>query len=153
MLYTNPAYTSTTCPKCGWRKMLKFPTTLTKSSIQKFFQDISLHYDGKRFVFSYTIEDTAFALYSDVERTLWDNRNRETKHYRDITRDITLALQKVGIEMKGNILSELDQREVSLDTLKSILFAFKLINSIRNNDSKNKEDIISCPSCHYNSKD
>lgn len=157
MFYTNPAYTSTTCPHCGWRKTLKFPTKLTKQSIFDFFKGIKISFNWGKFSFTYFYWDEKtnetlkkeFTVSSNVKRTWFDSKKMENIEI-DINKNL-LELFK-DFNLNSNINKQIQEKTLDSKFLNSLMFNFKLINQIRNSDSKQDKDIISCPSCSYNSE-
>lgn len=157
IFYTNPAYTSTTCPVCGWRKTLKFPTNLTKQSILNFLKDIKINFDSEKFSFTYFYWDDKkkwssrkeFTIFSNVKRIKYD-RKKEQNFEVDIHKNL-LELFK-DFDLNSDINKQLEEKDLDSKFLNSLMFSFKLINQIRNSDSKNNKDIVSCPACHYHSE-
>lgn len=153
IFYTNPAYTSTTCPECGWRKTLKFPSKITKTSILEFFKEIQMSFYWEKFSFTYeNILWKSETLFSNVKRTQWNNKSRKIEHKENITQELKSVFEKYNINLWENISEKLQQTDMLLEDLKVLFYNFKLINNIRNSDSKLEEDIISCPCCLFNSE-
>ncbi len=159
VFYTNPAYTSTTCPICGWRKTLKFPRNLSKQSILNFFENIEINFDWEKFSFTYSYFnkkkkwniEKEFIVYSNVKRIKYDRKRMENFEV-DINEKLLELFNE--FDLNWNINNQLQEKELPVDNfLKPLFYCFKDINQIRNSDSNSNKDIISCPSCLYNSDD
>ncbi len=171
IFYTNPAYTSSTCPKCAWRKMLKFPHRLTKDTIKNFFEKIEIKYwshsnkkEQKVFSFTYFIEtekknwrktiknEKKYTIFSNVFRTWYDRKKQETIEF-DMNQKILELFTKNDFNLEKDINKQIKEKDLDSKFLNSLFFNFKLLNNIRNSNTKEDKDIISCPQCWYNSKD
>ena len=165
IFYTNPAYTSATCPKCAWRKMLKFPQKLNKDNIKKFFEKIEINYNSqeKKFSFTYSIltekniwkkkikEKKEYTIFSNVFRNWYDRKKKETLNF-DMNEKFLDLFIKNNFNLEENINKQIEEKNLDWKFLDSLLFYFKLLNNIRNSNTKEDKDIISCPQCWYNSE-
>lgn len=174
LFYTTAGYTSTTCPRCGWRKNLY----LTYENVKKAkadFVNIKITFEDGKFIFSYTskteklemgskgkkkkaekILERDWKLYSDVARYRGHKNNGvwNVKPYENLTDNFKILFEKAGVNLvHPNITEELTYRgeEFGADFWKSLTFFWNLLCQIRNSNSQEKEDIISCPACHFHS--
>ncbi len=164
IFFTNPAYTSSTCPKCAWRKMLKFSQKLTKDTIKKFFEKIKIKYLWDKFSFTYLAwtekkiwkkiikSEKEYTIFSNVKRTWYDRKNKETLEF-NINEKIIKLFNENGFDLKECIDKQIQEKNLDSKFLNSLFFYFKLLNNIRNSNTKLGKDIISCPKCLYNSDD
>ena len=164
IFYTNPAYTSSTCPKCAWRKMLQFPHKLTKDTIKKFFEKIEIKYLWDKFSFTYLAwtqkkiwkkiikEEKEYTIFSNVLRTWYDRKKQETLEF-DMNEKILELFLTNNFNLKENINNQIIEKNLDSFFLNSLFSYFKLLNNIRNSNTKENKDIISCPKCLYNSDD
>jgi CRISPR-associated protein Cpf1 len=60
---------------------------------------------------------------------------------------------KNNLNLKENINNQIQEKNLDWKFLDSLFFYFKLLNNIRNSNTKEDKDIISCPKCWYNSDD
>lgn len=177
LFYTTAGYTSTTCPRCGWRKNLY----LAYENIEKAktdFADIKITFEDGKFIFSYTskteklekggkekkrkveeIFGRAWKLQSNVARYRGQkNKNGawEVKPYENLTDNFKALFEKTGIDLSHpNITDEFIERGAGLgaEFWKSLIFYTNLLCQIRNSKSDESKDIISCPACCFHSDD
>jgi len=86
MFYTRANYTSTTCPCCGFRKNIYISNADTKGKQKKAFEKIDIRFDGKKFIFSYQIEQekkvkekinkTSFSINSNFSRLKYNSKEK-----------------------------------------------------------------------------
>lgn len=146
IFYTNPAYTSTTCPKCGWRKTLQFPLKNTKESLKNFFKNIKIIFEGEKFCFEYeNWNKITEKIYTNIERTFWNSKKMKSEAI-NITEGLIDLFKENNIDLK-NISENINKNEVSGKFLEKLLWYFKIANSIRNSDKD--RDFISCPCCGF----
>ncbi|USN58693.1 MAG: hypothetical protein H6767_00850 [Candidatus Peribacteria bacterium] len=84
-----------------------------------------------------------------MKRIKYD-RKKEQNFEVDIHKNL-LELFK-DFDLNSDINKQLEEKDLDSKFLNSLMFSFKLINQIRNSDSKNNKDIVSCPACHYHSE-
>jgi CRISPR-associated protein Cpf1 len=162
MFYTRANYTSTTCPCCWFRKNLYISNSDTKEKQKKVFEKIDIKFDWEKFIFSYEIPKevksqsgkkqilnrTNFSINSDILRLKYDTKKMSVE-----TIEINQKLIELfkNIDLKWNINNQILDKDGSF--YKSLTYYFNLILQLRNSDSKNDIDYISCPACHFHSKD
>jgi CRISPR-associated protein Cpf1 len=159
MFYTRANYTSTTCPVCGFRKNIYISNSDTKEKQKKAFEKINIQFDGEKFVFSYEIEQdkkvkqvsnrTKFIVNSDVFRLKYNSKKMLVEEI-----DLNIELKKLFKDIDltcWNINKQISEKDSYF--YKSLTYFFNLILQLRNSDSKNDIDYITCPNCHYHSKD
>ena len=175
LFYTTAAYTSTTCPQCGWRKN-KYIAYENIERAKEDFADIRIAFENGKFVFSYTsrtekleksskgkkkrveeVFERDWKLYSDVARYRGQKNKSgvwEIKPYANLTEAFKNLFESKSIGCtRPNITEELIERGEALgaEFWKSLTFFWNLLCQIRNSNSEEKEDIISCPACHFHS--
>lgn len=152
ILYTNPAFTSTTCPECWWRKTINFPKKINKEVLIKFLENIEILYNPENFIFKYknwiwNVEEIS----SIWERTYWNNKEIKTERI-NLNDELKKLFLENKINIEENISKQINSKDITLKCLEKLLWIFKLVNSIRNTDSASNKDIIHCPSCWFNSE-
>lgn len=138
MFYVNPSYTSQTCPECWLRKNIKISDTKEKQKI--FFDNIKIIYDGNIFLFDNKIK-------SNVLRLKYNTKTGKTDEI-----DVNEALKKLFEKYLNNSVWEIIKIwDENADFYKSLTYYFNLILQLRNSNSKENIDYISCPSCWFHS--
>lgn len=175
LFYTAAAYTSTTCPKCGWRKN-KYISYENINKAKKDFADIRIAFENGKFIFSYISKTEKLAkaikgkkkkveevferdwkLYSDVARYRGQKDKSgawEVKPYANLTENFKKIFDDKKMDISHpNIVEELIERgeELGAEFWKSLVFYWNLLCQIRNSNSQEKEDIITCSACHFHS--
>lgn len=157
MFYTRANYTSVTCPVCGFRKNIYISNSATKDQQKKAFEKIDIKFNWKMFIFSYKIEEdkkskeilnkTIFTMNSDVFRLKYNSKKMIVEEI-----DINLELKNLfkDIDLTWNINKQILENDNYF--YKSLTYFFNLILQLRNSDSKSDIDYITCPVCHYHSK-
>lgn len=170
IFYTAPAYTSTTCPNCGFRKDARLKTVFENVEKSKeLIQNLRIQYEVKnnRLAFTYKIADFSnekpsgkneWTLYSDVIRYKTSPRieNGEkryiTNSYQITERFIELFDEsKIDWRGKGDITDAIINANLTAQFYKNFLFYFGLLLSIRNSSEKD-DDFIQCPVCSFDSR-
>lgn len=164
IFYTTAGYTSTTCPKCGFRKSIYLNFQNIKKA-KSDLQNIEISYDGKHFKFEYNPKDfhnrfqsktinKEFILSSDVTRLRYkrskDNRSGTTEEY-DVTEGLKELFKKFNIDREKDISEQIESMSLSSDFYRSFIFYINLLLQLRNSDSKSDQDYISCPVCGFHS--
>jgi hypothetical protein len=104
---------------------------------------------NNKFHFTYIVGgEKNVTIYSNVERVWYDRKRMETMRF-DVNKELIELLK--GFDLDGDINIQIQKKDLDSKFLHSLYFYFKLINNIRNSDSKKSEDIISCPCCLYHS--
>ncbi len=158
MFYTRANYTSTTCPCCWFRKNIYISNSDTKEKQKKDFEKIDIKFDGEKFIFSYEIiqdkkakqksNKTNFSVNSNFSRFKYNSKKMLVEEV-----NLNLELQNLfkDIDLKWDINKQILEKDSYF--YKSLTYYFNLILQLRNSDSKNDIDYITCPSCNYHSKD
>lgn len=141
--YVNPAYTSTTCPTCGWRKTISLrykniPTA--KEDLSKFQvkRNANMWYN---ITYYYTPRDSRIDISTaNQQRFRYDRSSKEIQNYK-----VTRLLDEVLGRMQWEVWLE----QASSSDLKKVMRIINLLLSIRN--SKDDQDYVSCPYCGFHS--
>lgn len=181
LLYTDPSYTSTTCPNCGFRKRMTKTVFESVKSTKKKFEDhkLQVHFvDGKyKFTFitnqkengeDYGMTDTVFSDVSRIYRKPKENKKGWIVDvYQNMTEQFDNLLKEKHIKNKNEEIFSKIKRVDDVDFWKQFMYFFNLILQIRNSSSKRyalKEngdelvsegedtDFIHCPHCHFHSE-
>lgn len=157
MFYTRANYTSTTCPYCWFRKNIYISNSDTKEKQKKAFEKIDIKFDWNKFTFSYDIEQdkkakekvnkTNFTISSDVFRLKYNSKKMLVEEI-DINNELKDLFK--DIDLKWDINKQIIEKDSYF--YKSLTYYFNLILQLRNSDSKNDIDYITCPACDYHSK-
>ncbi len=167
LFFTQPAYTSTTCPVCGFRKNWNFRFENISKALDLIWK-MEIRYQDWYFIFEYDLKDIPGARLTDkkwnkLENTKVkiftkdqerifrnkDNKKLEKKVY-DMTEYFKELFKKYWIDLadiKGSINSSLPQQ-----FFKDFLFGLNLLLKIRNSDHEKEKDYIQCPSCGFDSR-
>lgn len=158
MFYTRANYTSTTCPCCGFRKNIYISNSDTKEKQIKAFEKINIKFDGKKFIFSYEMEQDEKTKQKSNKTSFIVNSNFSRFKYNTLTKEIdniniTEELKRIfeNIDLKWNINEQI--KDLKYFSFSELTKKFNLLLQLRNSDSKNNIDYIICPSCNYHSKD
>ena len=163
LLNTTAAYTSTICPRCGWRKNY-YISYKNIEQAKKDFAEICISFDQGVFRFAYrsesSIKKTAkinavsrdWQLYSNVPRYKSQKINGpwEVIRYESMTEEFKKLFLEHGIDItRPNITDQLTAENLSSDFWKNLVTLWNLLCQIRN--TKEREDVIHCPACYFNS--
>jgi len=169
IFYVDPAFTSATCPNCGFRKRIKMDPQNAKKKIK----DMEITYENGIYKFDYPIENGENdVVYSDVERLKWDNEKKKVIKTKNVSDDFGKLFE--DIKDKNNLKKELlSIGEENKEFWKEFSRCFNLLLRIRNsklikrklNDDTGKVEIIAdddladrdrdfiyCPQCHFHSE-
>lgn len=156
MLFTTASYTSTTCPNCGFRKRLYLKP---EGDIKNKLCEVDFNHENDTFILKYdskskndlVIHDTIYCKKGDkriinIKNDLGEWQPTTIKIYEKVltwfggisqmTNDLNLQILESSFEQKK---------------YKELIGLFNNLVQLRNSDSKNHIDYISCPSCGYNS--
>jgi CRISPR-associated protein Cpf1 len=172
IFYTEASYTSTTCPKCGWRKniYIKYKNKVSAEKDLKKFDKI--YFENDNFIFEYKTSN--FWKWSDEIVKLFSNRER-LKNFRSekannqfITESVDIVnwlkgiLEKVWINYKtwGNLVDEIilkwmEKIDSDKNLFQSLYYYSNLVLQIRNSktgDNSRNWDFILCPHCDFDSR-
>ncbi len=158
IFYTNPAYTSSTCPKCGFRKdiYLKYINlNKARTSLKKEIDKI--YFDWEKFIFEYK------------NKKVFSNRDRKrnisseeswVKWWKTIDNNITENLENlfndfdIDYKVWENLIEKIiEKNEKRL--YKNLFYNFNAILNIRNSniwDNSRDWDFICCPVCDFDSR-
>lgn len=168
LLYTTAGYTSTTCPRCGWRKNLYISYENIEKA-KKDFANIKILFRNNRFTFTYTSTteqggkgkktksfEKEWTIYSDVSRLRGQKNSSgvwEVKEYKNLTEKLLNLFKSKNINISPNITEELIEHgnELGTEFWKSFTFFWNLLCQIRNSYTDGNKDFISCPACHFHS--
>lgn len=158
MFYTRANYTSTTCPCCGFRKNIYISNSDTKEKQIKAFEKINIKFDGKKFIFSYEMEQDKKTKQKSNKTSFIVNSNFSRFKYNTLTKEIdniniTEELKRIfeNIDLKWNINEQI--KVLKWFSFSELTKKFNLLLQLRNSDTKNALDYIICPACNYHSKD
>jgi CRISPR-associated protein Cpf1 len=177
LFYVSPAYTSLTCPECGYRKNMSFSFE-NIGKAQKHVKDIDLHFKevDNGFEIFYTLNNQGkkkiFKISSAVERLRWHRHGTAyAKHHGPGEEVVKNTETSVGLTKKYKIsecLQALFVSELSLSEKKEIrssdfakienadfyrqLFRYlEILLHSRNSISGTDIDYIQCPRCLFHS--
>jgi CRISPR-associated protein Cpf1 len=177
LFYVSPAYTSLTCPECGYRKNMSF-TFENIGKAQKHVKDIDLQFKevGGGFDIFYTLNNQGkkkvFKISSAVERLRWHRHGTAyAKHHGPGEEAVKNTETSVGLTKKYKIsecLQALFASESSLYAKKEILSSdlakienadfyrqlfryLEILLHSRNSISGTDIDYIQCPRCLFHS--
>ncbi|EKE28449.1 MAG: hypothetical protein ACD_3C00058G0015 [uncultured bacterium (gcode 4)] len=159
MFYVRANYTSVTCPNCWLRKNLYISNSATKENQKKSLNSIAIKYNDWKFSFSYEIDDKSwkqkqslnkkkFIVYSDIERFVYSPLEKLTKVI-DVNKKLLELFRDFNLSLDIN--KQIQEKDLDSVFFKSLTHLFNLILQLRNSDSKDNKDYISCPSCYYHS--
>lgn len=157
IFYTDPSYTSQTCPSCWFRKDLYLKYSNLKNAIWDIEKINSITFEKWRFIFKYN------------NRKVFSDRNRKrnissierwVKWWKTVDDNITENLEKLFEEFNINfknweniILQIQEANEKKL--YQKVFENFNAILKIRNStiwDNSREWDFICCPSCDFDSR-
>lgn len=180
LLYTDPSYTSTTCPSCGFRKrMVKTVFESVKQTKAKLDNhNLEIHHNENKYKFTFTtkqtskagqeysITDTVFSNVSRIYRKLKkNNKGWIADIYPTLTIQIDALFEGRNLDRSQEIFSQIKETGEE-DFWKQFMYYFNLILQIRNSSSKKYElsksgdnldsegedrDFIHCPHCYFHS--
>lgn len=162
IFYTQAAYTSRTCPQCGWRKRIQSPQYKNLASVKKLFdlnEGIKISFNGFEFIFRYLVmydrkitKDWDKEVYSNVSRIRWSNKDKKYITYDtgEVTKKLKSLFENYKIDIKQNINEQI-QRINERNFWEKLVYLLNLILEIRNTDSDLDRDYIECPHCHFHS--
>jgi len=160
IFYTNPSYTSQTCPKCGFKKTiyLKYINLSKakkelKEKIEKFYFDN----EKNEFIFEYnnlkihTARDRKRNISSEESWVKW----WKTVDYNIVSELKNLLKQNdVDYSSQENLIEKIIEKN-SKDLYKWVFYNFNMASTIRNSiiwDNSRNGDFISCPVCDFDSR-
>lgn len=174
IFYVNPVNTSTTCPKCWWKKDLYLKYKNGKTAIKDISNFDKIYFDKSKnnFVFIYNLKN--FWLEKDLEISLNSNRDRIIT-YRDkealdnfvsTNIDITKEFKKYLVESWidyttwWNLIQDITEKWMWKNSNQKNLFqnfyyVLSIVNQIRNSitgDDTDEWDYIACPCCSFDSR-
>ncbi len=171
LLYTNPAYTSQTCPDCWFVKSkFWFNPNSKKEALKQSLEDklVSINYDNIKncFEVKYCVDDQETTLYTSVKR-LVKTRDDDKKYWKtDYNYNMTDKMKDLFskfVEYKGweNVLSEFfNNADLSKWDIQELSKLLNILIQLRNSNTEREalkdgkeEDFIACPRCLYNSND
>jgi CRISPR-associated protein Cpf1 len=157
IFYTDPSYTSSTCPACWFRKDLYLKYSNLKNALWDIEKIDSIIFDWKRFIFEYNNKK----VFTDRDR----KRNISSeeswiKWWKTIDNNITefleILFKKSNIDYTSWNNLILDIQEINEKELYKWVFDnFNAILNIRNSTIKDNSrtwDFICCPACDFDSR-
>ena len=164
IFYTDPSYTSATCPNCGFRKDLYIKYSNLKNAKISLEKNIDkIYFEDNKFIFEYkNSKNNSRKVFSDRSRKRnissveswvrwWETVDN------NITDNLIKLLFEFDIDYKSwkNIIEQvIEKNEKSLYS--SIFYNFNAILTIRNStvwDNSRTWDFICCPSCDFDSRE
>ncbi len=156
IFYTDPSYTSATCPKCGFRKDLYIKYSNLENARKDIQKIDSITFDGKKFIFEYNNKK----VFSDRDRKI-NKRNSELNHnfetHNYFVNDKLINLFdtfSINYKTWENIIPQIiekNEKTLFSDTFYNFNMILSLRNSIIWDNSKNG-DFICCPCCNFDSR-
>ncbi|PZM86777.1 hypothetical protein DLH72_00110 [Candidatus Gracilibacteria bacterium] len=157
IFYTDPSYTSTTCPKCGFRKDLYLKYSNLKNAIGDIEKIDSITFEGNKFIFEY--KGKKVFSNRDRKRNI-SSEERDVKGWITVDNDITKNLIdlfekfKINFSNGENIILQIQEKNEK-ELYKKLFENFNAILSIRNStigDNSRSGDFICCPCCDFDSR-
>ncbi len=162
IFYTNPAYTSSTCPDCWFRKdiYLKYTNLLNAKKDIKKIDSITFNCD--KFIFEYNNKkvfsdrDRKRNLKHEEKDSQWKKTYKwKTENY-NITYNIEQILSDNKIDYKTweNLINNIIDKN-NKELYSSIFYNFNSLLTIRNStiwENDDHWDFISCPCCDFDSR-
>ena len=167
LFFTQAAYTSTTCPVCGFRKNI-YPKFENILKTLEFIKSLSFYKENDYYVFEYEIQPrkdnkwnisskTKFKITTKNQERIRifrskDNKKIEKQVY-DMTEFFDKLFKKYGINgnLRENILFL--WKNLPQEFFKSFIFGLNLLLQLRNSDSQENLDYIQCPRCSFDSRE
>jgi CRISPR-associated protein Cpf1 len=144
ILYTPAGYTSTTCPCCGWRKNLYLSYSNEKQA-KEALAKVMITQTDKWFILIYTAEwGKQWTLPIQGIRYQYDSKTKNTE-------TIDLAERAVTIFGQWPFDYQTRLQQASASDCKNLIRTINLLMKIRNAQTGTDIDVISCPSCEFNS--
>ncbi len=166
LFFTQAAYTSTTCPSCGFRKNI-YPKFENIQKTLDFIKNMEIHYKDGAYYFTYEIPQRKDSKWNKLKKTKFTISTQNQERIR-IYKDKQGHIQKETFNMtkffddlfekhwipktniKNNILVLWKSLEQSF--FKSFIFGLNLLLQLRNSDSSQDLDYIQCPHCGFDSR-
>ncbi len=157
IFYTNPAYTSATCPSCGFRKDLYIKYSNFKKAKEELKKIDKFYFENDKFIFEYN------NLKINTDKARKRNISSEESWVKwwktidnDITKNLENILEKNNINYKTweNLIEKIIEKNDKA-LYKEIFYNFSAITTIRNStiwDNSESWDFISCPVCDFDSR-
>jgi hypothetical protein len=166
LFFTQAAYTSTTCPVCGFRKNIYLKYENINKSLE-FIKKLDIDYKNWDFYFTYQIEERQdkkknklktirFTISTKGQKRIYyfkDKENKLEKRFFDMTSYFKDLFEKNWLpleNLKTNILTL--WKSLSANFYKNFIFWLNLLLQLRNSDSENNIDYIQCPRCNFDSR-
>jgi len=161
VFYTQAGYTSTTCPKCGFRKNLYIKYS-NKEKANKLFINMQVFYDKEKKSVAikynpanfqkFNFPKDEYIFYINGERLKWNNNERKVEKI-DLNEKIVELLKRNNIKLSQNISNQILNSKLSSRFFKEFILYMNMALQLRNSDSENNIDYLLCPSCGFHSKD
>jgi len=157
IFYTDPSYTSSTCPACWFRKDLYLKYSNLKNALWDIEKIDSIIFDWKKFIFEYNNKK----VFTDRDRKRnvsseesWVKWWKTIDNY--ITKNLENLFNKFDINYTtwNNLILNIQEKNEK-DLYKWVFDNFNAILSIRNatiKDNSRTWDFICCPCCDFDSR-
>lgn len=156
IFYTDPSYTSSTCPICGFRKDLYIKYSNVDNASKDLKQIDKIYFEENKFIFEYHNKK----VYSNRDRKRNErdpeNNNEWITKDNNITENLVKLFDDYKINYKNweNIIEQIQtQKEKWL--FKDLFYNFNAILSLRNStiwDNSRDWDFIACPCCAFDTR-
>jgi len=173
LFYVSPAYTSLTCPKCGFRKNTKFQYE-TIDQAKELIEKCKLRIEecDKGYEVKYVLENkNSYKLYSDVTRVHWHKKGTDYAKNRGNGEEV-IETTSFGVSKRyniteclksvlNNVVDDIGTKSVyTTDELtipnnsnfyRNLFRYLDLLLQSRNSISGTDKDYIECPHCLFHS--
>lgn len=166
IFYTQAAYTSITCPNCGFRKNI-YQKYENEEKFKNFFKKsiLDIKFDHNNFIIKYRIDEKKdskknilkkleFELHTKNQERIISKKNEKNKWFSFEKINITSSFKQLFESYKldfFNLKNEILNWTWEVKLYKDFIFFFNLLLQIRNSETWDNWWFISCPCCSFHS--
>lgn len=166
VFYTQAGYTSTTCPKCWFRKNI-YRKYKSIADSKKFIEGIKIEYKNWNYMFEYNIESKKDSKKNDLKKLNWQVNTRDQIRFHasknkdwkwrnveefNITEKFNELFEKYSIDKDNIVKWLLSLSKDEAKPFKEFMFYRNLLLQIRNSKEWDDGWFIQCPICWFHSK-